>query len=296
MAKVAANGIQIEYETFGDPASPALLLIIGFGCQLLYWDEQLCRQLAERGHHVIRFDNRDTGLSSKIEEAGLPDIVQAIEAQIKGEAVKPPYTIEDMADDAVGLLNALGIEKAHICGMSMGGFIAQAIAINHPAKTLSLTSIYSKTGDPTEPQVKPEVRELLMAPPPLEREPYIEHMLNLWRAITGPGFPLDDAWGRQLAADTYDRAFYPPGAARQFMAILTQKNRKTELGSVTIPALVIHGSEDPVVPVGCGQNTAQAIPGAKLLIIEGMGHDLPHGGAWPQIVDAIVDHTHRVGF
>ena len=294
MAKVDANGIQIEYETFGDPGSPPLLLIIGLGGQLIFWDDDLCRQLAQRGHYVIRFDNRDIGLSSKLEEADVPDIVKTIESLMLGEAVNPPYTIEDMAEDAVGLLDALDIEKAHLCGMSMGGMIAQSIVINHPQRVLSLISIYSRTGDPKEPQPKPEAMEFLLTPLPEEREANIEHTLKLFRTIAGPGFPFDEEWHRKLATQAYDRAFYPQGVARQLVAILTQENRKLALASLSTPALVIHGADDPLVPVEGGKNTAAAIPGAELMIIDGMGHDLPHGGAWPQIIDAVVDHTHKV--
>lgn len=294
MAQVDANGIQIEYETFGEPDSPALLLIIGIIGQLTFWDEKLCQQLAQHGHYVIRFDNRDAGLSSKIEEAGVPDIMQTIEAQMKGETINPPYTIEDMADDAVGLLDALGIEKAHICGMSMGGMIAQTIAINYPKKVLSLISIYSKTGDPEEPRPGPEAMEFLLTPPPKEREAYIEHGIKFFSTISGPGFPYDEEWLRNFVAQSYDRAYNPEGAARQFVAILAQKNRRPELKSLSTPALVIHGADDPLILVECGKNTAADIPGAKLMVIEGMGHDMPHGGAWPQIIDAIVDHTHKL--
>ena len=168
MAKVDSNGIQIEYETFGEPDSPALLLIIGLSLQLIHWEEKLCQQIAQQGHYVIRFDNRDTGLSSKIEVAGVPDIKKVFGAMMKGKTIKPPYTIEDMAADSVGLLDALGIEKAHICGMSMGGMIAQTIALNYPKRVLSLISIFSNTGDPEDPQGKPEVMELLSSPAPKE--------------------------------------------------------------------------------------------------------------------------------
>jgi len=287
MAKVDANGIQIEYETFGEPDSPALLLIIGLAGQLIAWDEKLCQQLAQQGHYVIRFDNRDAGLSTKIEEAGVPDIMKTIEAKMKGEAINPPYTIEDMAADAVGLLDALGIEKAHICGMSMGGMIAQTIA-------LSLISIYSRTGDPEEPQPKPDAMGFLLSPPPEEREAYIEFSMKFFNTISGPGFPYDEKWLRKHVAQAYDRSFCPQGAVRQLVAILAQKNRKPALGSLSTPTLVIHGADDPLLRVECGKNTAAAIPGAKLMIIDGMGHDLPHGGAWPQIIDAIVDHTQKV--
>nr|ACF33459.1 putative lipase/esterase [uncultured bacterium] len=294
MANIIANGIQIEYDTFGNPDEPPLLLIMGLACQLIHWDEDLCEQLARRGHYVIRFDNRDTGLSTKFAEAGIPDIGQIIEARMKGEEFRPPYTLEDMADDAVGLLDALEIEKAHVCGMSMGGMIAQTIGLNHQQRVLSLISIYSHTGNPELPPPTPEALEYLVTPPPMEREANITYTLDVWRTFSGKGFPLDEDWNRKIAAKAYDRAFYPEGVARQMAAVLTQKNRKFELGSVTMPTLVIHGADDPLVPVEGGKDTAEAIPGAELIIIDGMGHDLPHGGAWPQIVDAIVNHTQKI--
>ena len=290
MPSVSANNIQIEYEAFGNPNSPPLLLIAGFCDQLIIWDTELCEQLAQLGHYVIRFDNRDVGLSTKFEEAGIPDIG----AMLRGEAINAPYTIEDMADDAVGLLDALGIEKAHICGMSMGGMIAQAVVINHPQRVLSLISIYSTTGNPELPWPTEEAMKILLTRPPEEREANIEHNVKVFRTIAGPGFSFDEEWHRKLATETYDRTFYLPGAARQFVAMMTQKNRKPALASVTVPTLVIHGTDDPLVPVECGKDTAEAVPEAELKIIKGMGHDLPHSGAWPQIIDAIVDHTHKV--
>jgi pimeloyl-ACP methyl ester carboxylesterase len=295
VTQVEANGIQIEYETFGEPDSPALLLIIGIIGQLTFWDEKLCRQLAQQGHYVIRFDNRDAGLSSRIEDVGVPDIMQTFKTQMKGETIKAPYTIEDMADDAVGLLDALGIEKAHICGMSMGGMIAQTIAINYPKRVLSLLSIYSRTGDPEEPQPEPEAREFLLAPSTEEREAYIEHGIKFFSTISGPGFPYDEEWLRNFVAQSYDRAYNPGGVARQLVAILAQKNRRPELKSLSTPALVIHGADDSLVLVEGGKNTAADIPGAELLIIDGMGHDLPHAGAWLKIIDAIADFTREIG-
>jgi pimeloyl-ACP methyl ester carboxylesterase len=295
MPNVKANGILIEYETFGNPSSPPLLLIIGLSLQMLAWDKELCELLAERGHYVIRFDNRDVGLSYKFEDADVPDVMEVIAAVARGEVIKVPYTLDDMTDDAVGLLDALGINKAHICGMSMGGYIAQSAAIRHPSRVLSLISIYSRTGNPELPKAKPEVMELLLTPPPEERGAYIEHRLKVWRTIAGPGFPFDEEWHGKLAGRSYDRAFYPQGAVRQLMAILTQGNRKPALASVSVPTLVIHGVDDPLVPVEGGRDTAEAVPGAELMIIDGMGHDLPHGGAWPRILDAIAEHTHKAG-
>ena len=293
MSKVTANGIQIEYETFGSPLSRPLLLIVGLGAQMIHWDDDLCKDLSKRGHYVIRFDNRDAGLSTKFDESGVPDLVEIFRKINQGEKVKAPYTLDDMADDAVCLLDGLGIRKAHICGMSMGGMIAQTIAIRHPSRILSLISIYSNTGNPEVPPPKTEVIGMLFTPPRIEREARIEQMLEFFKAITGPGFPLDEKWTRKIVAESYDRCFYPQGIVRQLVTILTQANRVTALASVKAPTLVVHGTEDPLASVEGGMGTAKAIPGAQLMLIEGMGHDLPHGGAWPQIVDAITAHTQK---
>lgn len=290
MANVTANGIQIEYDTFGDSSSAPLLLIMGLGAQMILWDEEFCERLAEKGHFVIRFDNRDVGLSTKFDDAGVPDVMAAMGALMQGEKMDSAYSIDDMADDSVGLLDALDIDKAHICGASMGGMIAQTIAIRHPARVLSLTSIMSSTGDPDLPQPEPDVMALLLTPPPQGREANIEYGIETWRAIGGPGFPFDEARTRKQAALSYDRCFHPQGVTRQLVAILAHGDRTSALKSVNVPALVIHGSEDPLVPVESGRATAEAIPGASLLIIEGMGHILSID-AWPQIVDAIGAHT-----
>ena len=247
----------------------------------------------KRGHYVIRFDNRDVGLSSKFDDTGVPNLIEIFGKLMQGEKVKPPYTIDDMADDAIGLLDALGIQKAHICGMSMGGMIAQSIVIRHPSRVLSLISIYSTTGNPVVPQAKPEIIGMLTTPPPNEREAYIESMLGIVKTIAGTGFPLDEKWTRKITAESYDRCFYPQGIVRQFVAILMQPNRVPALASVEVPTLVVHGTDDPLVSVEGGKDTAKAIPGAQLMLIEGMGHDLPHGGAWPQIVEAIDAHTEK---
>lgn len=293
MPKANANNIMIEYETFGNPSSPPILLIIGLGGQLVYWDEAFCRQLAEAGLYVIRFDNRDAGLSTKFDEAGTPDIMDVIGKLMSGQKAAPPYTIEDMAADAVGLLDALKIEKAHVCGMSMGGMIAQSLAIRYPRRVLSLTSIYSSTGNPHLPQPKPELMGLLLTPPPKEREPFIQFYLNLFRALTGPRFGFDEQWVRDTMAKAYDRANYPQGTGRQLVAILTQENRKAALKGLSVPTLIIHGDADPLVPVEAGKDTAEAVPGAELKIMEGMGHDLPHGEAWAQIAKDIIAHTKK---
>ena len=294
MSNVTANGIQIEYETFGTSSDRPLLLIIGLGGQMIHWDEDLCKDLAKRGYYVIRFDNRDLGRSTKFEAAGVPNIPETVGKILKGEEVQPPYTLEDMADDAVGLLDALGLQKAHICGMSMGGMIAQTIAIRHPSRVLSLISIYSTTGNRELPQPKPEILGILIALPPDKKEAYIEHMLGVFKAIAGPRFGVDEAWTRRTMAESFDRSYYPQGVARQLVAILTQRDRRSALASLKVPTLVIHGTDDPLVLVEAGKDTAKSIPVARLILIEGMGHDLPHGGAWPQIIEAIAEYTLKI--
>ena len=289
MPNVTANGIAIEYDTFGDRSSPALLLIAGNGAQLLVWDAEFCKLLAETGLFVIRFDNRDVGLSTKFDEAGIPDIMSAIKAAMEGRKVAAAYSLDDMADDCVGLLDALHIEKAHICGASMGGMIAQVVSYRHPQRILSLTSIMSTTGNPNLPQGMPEAIAAVVAPPPTERQAYIEHNMNAWRKIWSPGFPFEEKRARTYMEESYDRSYYPSGMARQNMAILSCGDRTASLSSVKAPTLVIHGSCDPLIPVEAGKDTARVIPGANLLIIDGMGHDLPTE-VWREIITAISRH------
>ena len=285
MAKVKANGIQIEYETTGDPGNRPLLLIIGLADQLIHWDDGLCADLAARGHYVIRFDNRDSGLSTKCDRQA--------SASVEGQKTPPSYSLDDMADDAMGLLDALGIAKAHLCGASMGGMIAQCAAIRYPSRVLSLTSIYSTTGNRSLPPPDPEVMDLLLTPAPRDREGYVEYMVLFIRMTTGKGFIFDEAYVRQISQRAYDRSFCPEGTARQFRAIATQTDRRQALASLTVPTLVVQGTDDPLVSVEAGRDMADAIPGARLLLIEGMGHDLARGGAWPAIVEAVATHTHR---
>ncbi len=265
--------------------------------QLIAWSEQVVKQLVEEGHFVIVFDNRDTGLSSKMEEAGIPDVIGIIAASMRGEEVKVPYTFYDMGDDAVGLLDAMGIEKAHIAGMSMGGAIAQTIDISHPERLLSLTLIYAPTGNPNLPQPNPEIGKLLtalMTPPIKDRETFVEITMNWHRTVSGSGFPLDEEGLRQGAARAYDRSYYPEGLARQLLSGRVRRNRRSALPSVTASTLVIHGDEDPAVLVENVKDAAETIPGAELVIIKGMGHYPPHGGPWPQIVKVISAHTRKV--
>ncbi len=290
MPNVTANGIQIEYDTFGDSSFPVLLLIAGNGAQMIFWEVEFCELLAKKDYFVIRFDNRDTGLSTKFAEAGIPDFLAAIRAAMEGKPVESAYSLDDMADDAVGLLNALGIEKAHICGLSMGGMIAQVIAYRHPKHVLSLTSIMSTTGNPDLPPGKPEALTAVLAPAPEERGAYVEHNMNIWRTIWSPGFPFEEERARTFMEKSYDRSYYPQGMARQNIALIANGDRRASLSSIKVPTLVIHGADDPLIPVEGGKDTARVIRGAKLLIINGMGHDMPKG-VWAEIVDAISKHA-----
>ena len=292
MPKVKANNIEIEYDTFGDPSSKPLLLIMGIRAQMIRWEKEFCEKFVEKGFYVIRFDNRDVGLSTKFDEAGEPDIMKLYMKLAKGERIESVYTLNDMADDAAGLLSALGIDKAHICGASMGGAIAQIFAYRHPSRILSLTSIMSSTGNPDLPGPKPEVLKLLNLPTPTTREAIIEDRVTRLRIYHGPCFPFDEEKWREFANISYERSYYPPGYSRQFVAIRATGNIKPALSSIRVPTLVIHGSEDPLVPVEGGKDTAEAISGAEFLIIEGMGHSLPIE-VWPKIVDAITKNASK---
>ena len=287
MPRAHANGIEIEYETVGDSSSPPLILVMGLGAQMITWDDEFCEQLAERGFHVIRFDNRDIGLSTKMEQAGMPDVMAAF----AGDA-QPAYTLDDMADDAVGLLDALGIGAAHVVGASMGGFIAQLMAIDHPDRVLSLTSIMSAPGGHDTVAPWPEGAEVLMRIPPETREGRIEHAVWIRRVLAGRGNPFDDAAEARRAARSIDRAYYPVGTARQLVAVLAAKSRLERLASVSVPTLVVHGIDDPLVPIENGRRVAAAVPGARLIEFEGMGHNMPER-FWPVILDAIVETTRK---
>jgi pimeloyl-ACP methyl ester carboxylesterase len=288
MPRAKANGIELEYDTFGDPAKPPLILVMGFSMQLIAWDERFCRELASRGFHVVRFDNRDVGLSTKLDAAGVPDIARAM----GGDASIAPYAIEDMADDLAGLLDAMGFERAHLVGVSMGGFISQAAAIRHPGRVSSLASIMSSTGDRSVGHAKGEILGAFMAPPPTNRDEAMDRSALMWRLIGSPGFPFDEAKARERGSSAWDRNHEPLGVMRQMAAILTQRDRTTDLGRVRVPTVVIHGADDPLIHVSGGEATARAIADARLVVVPGMGHDLPEG-AWPTIIGAIADNARR---
>ena len=295
MPQANVNGIQIEYETFGDKSSPSVLLIIGLAGQLIHWQKEFCMKLSGQGYHVIRYDNRDSGLSTKFSKVSLTETMDKIGAFFMGEKLTVPYSIDDMANDAVGLLDFLDIKQAHICGMSMGGFIAQTFAINNPDHILSLTSIYSSPGNRKEFQPTQKVMEFMMTPTPEERDAYIEHTMKYFRLISGTGLPFDEDFHRNLAGQSYDRSFYPEGVARQYLAIMTQKDRALDLEKLAIPALIIHGDDHPVIPLAAGKATVDAIPNSELKIIKGMGHAIPNLQAyWSDILDAMVNHMRHV--
>jgi len=293
MAKATANGIQIEYDTIGESSSRPLLLIMGLGGQMICWDDKLCSKLAEKGFYVIRFDNRDTGLSTKFDAAGKPDLIEAFNTLLQGQKIETAYTLDDMADDAVGLLDALHIDQANICGISMGAAIAQAMAIRHPTRLLSMTLVYGTTGSSKIPPPKPEALNFFISPPPETREDFIAHFVNGCRLLSGPGFDFDEKWHRDMGVRCYDCGFYPQGVARQILAVLAHGSRKRALTSVATPTLVIHGTDDPISPVEGGKDIAATIKGSELMIIQGMGHDLPAGGAWNQIIKKIEKFTKK---
>ncbi len=288
--KVRVGGIEIVYDTFGESTAPPMLLVIGLGEQMIAWDEKFCSDLAAQGYWVIRYDNRDAGLSTKLDEAGIPNIPALVQAQMQGEMIETPYLLGDMADDAVGLLDALGVESAHVVGISMGGMIVQEIAIHRPERIRTMTSIMSSTGNPALPPAKPEAMALLTETAPTGRADFIEDSVRVARILNGTGFPIDEDRLRKKAGDIFDRGSSPAGMTRQLAAIIASGSRKEALKSVTVPTLVIHGDADPLVSVEAGIDTANAIPEAELLIIRGMGHGLPPS-LWPQVVAAIVRHA-----
>lgn len=286
MPRIAANGIEIEYEPFGDPHDPPLLLIMGLGGQMIAWDDDLCRLLAERGFRVVRYDNRDTGLSTKMDGFEPPDLLDVF----AGAAV--PYTLDDMADDAAGLLDALGLQAAHVVGLSMGGMIAQLVAIRHAQRVLSLVSISSAAGGDSLVPPTDEALEVLAAPPAATRGEHVEQTVRGSRVLASPGFAFDAERAATAAAAAYDRCFYPPGVARQTAAIVAAPSRVPALRTLRVPTLVVHGDADTLVPVGNAFVTAEAVPDARLLVIPGMAHELPPE-MWEQIATAIVANAER---
>lgn len=282
------NAIEIEYETFGSPEDPTLLLVMGFTAQLTAWDPGLCKMFVDQGFHVVRFDNRDCGLSTHLDGvAASPQKI--LEAVVAGQAPPAaPYTLSDMAGDAIGLLDHLGVQRAHVLGASMGGMIVQTMAIEHPTRLATMVSVMSTTGDLSVGTPSGEAMEALLAPPPSDRSAYIaaSERSMIW-ASRRYG---DPERLRANAARDYDRAFYPEGATRQLSAIYASGNRSELLRQVTVPTLVIHGRDDTLIHLSGGLATAELIPGADLLLLADMGHDMPEP-LWPMIVDAVAGHA-----
>ena len=286
IAKV--GDLELCYETFGDPADPGLLLVMGLGTQMIAWPEPFCLQLAGRGFHVIRFDNRDVGRSTHVRGAQPPTLKQLI---LRDKAAAA-YSLSDMAGDAAGLLDHLGLERAHVAGASMGGMIAQTLAAEHPGRVATLASIMSNTGHLWRGTPAPRVYSIFVRKPAKDPESAIDALVATFRMIGSPGFPFDEGELRAAAQLSYERGYNPAGTGRQLAAILAAGDRTAQLRTITAPTVVIHGTKDRMVRPSGGRATAAAIPGARHVEIEGMGHDLPRG-AWDQIVDAIADNARR---
>lgn len=290
MPIASSNGIEIAYETFGDPAHPTILLIMGLGAQRVMWEDGICALLVARGHHVIRFDNRDVGESTWIDTPGL-DVGATVMNVLMGDSSEVPYLLSDMARDAVGLLDALDIDSAHIVGASMGGMIAQTLAIEHPGRVRSLTSIMSNTGEPGFGEPSPELATVLLADRPTDREAAIESGVEVMRAI-GTKEHFDEQRARALTELSYDRGNNPIGVGRQLLATLASGSRAEGLALLDLPALVIHGRQDQLVNFTGGQRTAELIAGADFLAIDDMAHDMPQVH-WTRAVDAVAAITSR---
>lgn len=299
MPKVSANNIHIEYEFFGDPSHPTVMLVMGLGMQLVGWPDEFCHDLAQSGFRVLRFDNRDIGLSSHLDHLGKPNLLWGLLKRRIGLSIHAPYSLTDMAQDAVALLDALNIEHAHVVGASMGGMIAQLVAGMAPQRVLTLTSIMSSSGAPGLPGPTPKAQAALLKRPPKaayqphRRDQLVEHYLHTGKIIRSPAFPMSEEARRARIRRGLDRSIHPEGVLRQLMAIAQGPDRSPILQNIHQPTLVIHGKQDPLVPIACGRDTANKIPSAKLLEIEGMGHDLPPG-VCQLLVEAMVPHFRSI--
>ncbi|MFQ3206780.1 MAG: pimeloyl-ACP methyl ester carboxylesterase [Glaciecola sp.] len=286
--QVSANGLQITYDSFGDPGNPVMILIMGLGTQMIHWSDQFCQLLASNKFRIIRFDNRDIGESTWLTDYPKPSTWDFISNSLFNKKVNAPYLLDDMADDTLALMDALSVDKAHIVGVSMGGMIAQCMALKSPNRISSLTSIMSTTGNRSLPKAKIRVIVKLLKPLAKEIEPYVAQNLDVWLMLHGKHFPFDRESVEKVIRYSQQRGVNPAGVARQLSAIIDSEDRTLRLQKLQIPSLIIHGDIDPLVPVECGIATAAAIPGATLKILEGMGHTLPVQ-LWPQIVEDIVE-------
>jgi pimeloyl-ACP methyl ester carboxylesterase len=276
------GGIELCYQTIGDPDHPPVVMVMGVGSQMLAWPDGFCDLLASRGLFLVRFDNRDAGRSTSLDDLGVPSVTKAWRRELDD----PPYLLSDMARDVAGLIGMLGHDSAHIVGSSMGGFVAQTLAVEHPDRVRSLASIMSSTGSGKVGQPTEEAMQVLMTRPRADLEGYLDGIVAARRAIGSPGFPPDEEWLREVFARIHARGLNPDGTQRQLVASICSGDRTQRLRDLAVPTVVIHGTDDPLIDVSGGEATAAAIPGAELVLIEGMGHDLPEG-AWPRIVDAL---------
>ncbi|WP_439113779.1 alpha/beta fold hydrolase [Hydrogenophaga sp.] len=288
--RIASNGLRFEVETAGDDQAPAVLLTMGLGMQLTAWPERLLTALVEAGYRVIRYDNRDIGLSSHLDALGEPNLLWQFVKSRLGLSLRSAYGLQDMAQDALGILDALGVARAHLVGVSMGGMISQRIAATASERVLSLTSVMSSSGAPGLPGPTPEVsRTMVTRPKSPSPQDVVEHTLGIFRLIGSPAYPQDMPVFRQHLLDGVQRSYHREGVARQLLAIMTDRDRHTLLPSIACPTLVIHGAADPLVPMACGKDTATRIPGARFEAIQGMGHDWPPGVA-TLLANHIVPH------
>lgn len=281
------SGVELCFQTLGAESDPPLLMIMGLGTQLVHWPDGLCERLAAGGLRPIRFDNRDAGRSSWLADGGRPSLRRTL-----AEGGRPPYTLSDMAADCTGLLDVLGIEAAHVFGASLGGMVAQTLAIEHPERVLSLASLMSHTGDMVNGRTHEVAMPVLLTRPPAARAAYVENVVAVRRVIGSPGFETDEDWVREVAGRAHDRGLNPAGTQRQLAAILGSGDRTPGLRGLDIPTVVIHGTDDVLIDVSGGEATAAAIPGSELVLIDGLGHDLPPG-AWPAIADAVLANVER---
>jgi pimeloyl-ACP methyl ester carboxylesterase len=295
MPSLRCNGLDIEYESLGDASAPAILLIMGLGMQLIAWPDAFCQLLVERGFRVIRFDNRDAGLSGRGGGNRRPNLVWAMLKARLRLPLRPPYTLNDMAADAIGLIDGLGIAWVHVVGASMGGMIAQVLAARFPQRVLSLTSIMSSSGNPGLSRPRKDAMRALMSRPrdPHDAEIVIEHLMRVFGVIGSPAYPADPAELRLRVGRSVRRGYYPAGVARQLLAVIASGDRRSLLRTIVAPTLVIHGAADPLVPLDAGKDTAGNIPDAKLMVIEGMGHDLP-AALYERLAEAIATHCSAV--
>lgn len=288
---VRANGIELCCEAFGDRAAPPLVLIMGLGAQMVAFDTAFCEALAANGFRVVRFDNRDVGRSTRFAEAGVPNIPALMARRALGLPLTVPYRIDDMARDTIGLFDALGLERAHVVGVSLGGMIAQTLAIHHRQRLRSLTSIMSTTGNRRLPPPTLEAARIFITPTPTDLEGYTARHRKVHVILRGPHYPESAADDAARAARNFARGINPPGSTRQFAAILAAEDRTKALGTLTTPALVIHGEDDPLIRVEAGRATAAAIPNARLEIVPKMAHYLSKA-LWPRLIDSITRHAH----